>query len=1042
MPRKKEQFTPPQERVSVTPEEGADIQAPQETSREQAVGLLIRAKTRVDEFAGRPKLRGVDLEAAPEEIRARLAELEKEAYGAGAVFEDAVREICDPKVERMMPHPEEKTQSKNAAKPLREKMVDKIYRVLEAWGDSIKKRAEDTDAPDRIKEIAVWLPAAVTRFEMEKSRINNIIGRAEREGKSIGAFLVDFQFAATKPSQEVAGLEDAYLEYGIEKLRELGAELGIDFQKFGEEATDLEEIIAESQTKEESVEKSSLLTVSLPRITGFERLRNALRRSKEIIKIVGAGIASVALAPLASAAQALGLTVGKMVPQRFLRKLEAAQIPGIPSFGSMMEIPVMRRSEEGLEGENPDRKSLFSSTQMFRHYDVKHDAFIAEKEPVRFTRYETSVDQHSELGKATLRLEGHVDINEFTLQSVELADRDPKTGFIPIPRPFGFGDALMLPLRAEAIYIETEGEAIIDKKIIDLPLHFDQYGQLWVDSSPLHPTQEKVTIMMRYGSYVPPREGEESVLTSFAVRSFIKQNPEYFRRTIPPLDRTAAAMELELPPDLETLMIKLEQSKLTASEKVVRLRQYMTVQFGYGKGFRAALRIATARGKNSVERIANAHEGVCFDTNKLAYILLARLGISAEMHVGYGSGSWRDDDVKARYEVSGGGEFVNRERARAFADITTKHGHAFLRYWDADAGVMRTADFTASDSLADIRWSRRNKALRDLVRSHLEEEYGFPSQEMMTKEQRQLAHEINSRLMPFYQITHDQTTPQRYGIGRDGFVTTFQKGWKPLFIGFVQFERAHDPTPLPQVTDPYKGGRKDVGDFIQSHIERSALFPFAESFEREGVALMEPYLERLRGAAEIIMQKLTRTRKDSFSEELRPFFRDAEEKRRSEFTRFQLRPDILVRYFFTRYLPQLRGPDIGFDSATGSYTIYRRSGEIPNVPTVGLTAEDISKDMQIGFKLWQSDAERMTVKIETFVAQMENVKFDLFEDALLKHIFGVGKKPLRELSPAEGRAFDMLRHTFMEGVVPKGMTLTIDQKDGRWIFRKKPELSS
>ncbi|GEM_PF-6974641 len=1012
-----------------------------EMLEEEAARFLIRAKTRVDEFASRPKLHGVDLEETPEEIRAHIAALEKEAREVGAVFEDEVRKVVPLESERMMPHHQkEKLQKAKKEKP--EKMGDKIIRVLDVFAEALTRRSTEDGASDRVKETAGWLPDALIRLRDQKARLADIVARTEREGKLVGAFAIDFQFAAAPQKKDVLGLEDARLEYGIEKLSELETTLGVDFKKMGEDADiGLEEIIKEEEKGDHGKKQRAASTASLPNIKSLERLRNALFRMKEIAKVVGLGVAGAAIAPLAGVLKVLGLGK-KLGSSKFLQRLDAAQIPGIPGFGTLIEVPVMRRSEESLLSERPSYSGLLSSTQLFRHYDARRDAFVAEKEPRHLTRYETSVDDHTELGKATLRLEEHVDINEFT-SDVELANRDPDTGFISIPRPFDESDALMMPLRVEANYQEWEGDGLKENKYIDLPLHYDGEGQLWVDPRALSPTQKKTKLIVRYGLYGTPHDQEESLLTSFTVREFMKKNPDYFAARVPHVDKEAAAMKLELPPDFEALMANLEKGDLGNAQKVNLLGEYMDAHFGYGKGFFAALRIATARGKNSVERIAHAQEGVCFDTNKLVYILLARLGVPAEMHVGYGRGEWQiERSQKAGYDVAGG-EFVNRTRARAWADITTKHGHAFLRYWNADAGTMQTVDFTASDSLADIKHKEDRNAKIARVRHELDEKYDFPTDAMVREEENKLHEETIEPLMQFYQIDSEANVAKKFVIIRNAedtgepTIRLIPQGRKPMLMAFIKYigkGQGADTLLYPTVTDPGLGSREEVRAFIESHIERRALIPFAELFYRESGAVMHTLIGQLEEIAEGLMRDMTRTKKRAFAEGLRPFFRDEEEKERSEFARFELRPEIIVRYLFTRYFPRLFGPAIGFDAKSGAYKLYTRDEE-QGISSYAkeVSAEDIARDVRQDIKEWKDKADKI---VEGILDTSTGFKdFESFEDNLWASVFRV-RTVKKELSPAEVELLDALRYTWKTGVTPKDVVLKINEK-GKWIFIKK-----
>ena len=149
----------------------------------------------------------------------------------------------------------------------------------------------------------------------------------------------------------------------------------------------------------------------------------------------------------------------------------------------------------------------------------------------------------------------------------------------------------------------------------------------------------------------------------------------------------------------------------TVSGKTKRLRESFTSLFEYPKDAHDTRKILRAKGRDDVERITNAFCGNCFDTNKIAYILLQQSGIPCRFVNGYPEGT----DTEDHENQDNGTRGDHREK---FV-IRSAEAHAFVRYFDQDTQRWEVLDVTPEKKYLPSwfdRWSEAREAKKDIKR--------------------------------------------------------------------------------------------------------------------------------------------------------------------------------------------------------------------------------------------------------------------------------------------------------------------------------------
>lgn len=364
-------------------------------------------------------------------------------------------------------------------------------------------------------------------------------------------------------------------------------------------------------------------------------------------------------------------------------------------------------------------------------------------------------------------------------------------------------------------------------------------------------------------------------------------------------------------------MQALAQSSRPVAEKVDALSKYLEQTFGYGKGLRAALRIALAPGTKALEKIAAAREGNCYDVNRLAYVLLAKVGVAVEMHTGFSPGAYHPPGIWAQWGINknpqdrGFGE-IQREPVAVFADIGAEHAHAFLRYFDPERQVMVVKDFTPQKSLADRREFLKDETHRETTRQQLEAQYGLPLLAAVRREDKVL-NEAMSRIVAWF--GQEQNKSKEYYVldSANGKVVRETRRRYPLAFPISREDpRAVNKVAdmLPVVWDFSFDTPEQTAQFLDQHARRAAFYPLAREFYKSGEAEMQKVYSEVKQAAQTLLDKLGRSRKEGIAKQLQQedFFDPEEEFLRSQSERFTVNAEVLSRYLMARYIPDLCGP--------------------------------------------------------------------------------------------------------------------------------------
>ncbi len=640
----------------------------------------------------------------------------------------------------------EKLQSEAETSEPHDNQSDDISREYEKFLENIKflslgigqMRAEGIVDP-KLDEAERWLPGLALELSVGRTKYQAMLERPKLDklptfkvvNSEIGFGAHNFdpkevdklnKTRAELGEKNASYINKEYLAYGLERLRNLCSDyFEIQPEKFTTLEREEQNIIPPLKKKPGRQFNEHLLQDSelIPQSKLEKILHKLFAKAKSTVEVAVA----IPKQLWAEANSLFSLVLMKIIPEKFGRKLwsqimkkgDFSQTPGaVPTFFS--------RFLPAIAVENIASRTLSSPFNMrfkrFNRYDPDTDSFKEAERGDRKIKFEAPVSMHY------LKTEAKsVDVH--TLEFLHFPIEGTEDSMILLPTPSGgknSRDAQCIPVSLEAVH--SSGATM------DIPIYYNDSGDCFFDKTEIPPEWHDVT--MRFNHIIRRyHDRDKNFRSESTVSEFITQNPGCFSE--PNMELDDGAMRAELPEELSSLIS--EWSHLSSTkEKIKAVGNYFKENFSYPPKFFGSLRILFAEGESNLEKIFSAKEGNCYDTNRLAYIILHKLGVPCDL----GTGIAPDEDPKnfkdGEYvlpEASGlkegttigfeGDVQIYRPRSEINYTLSPGGAHAFLRYFDIERRIWCTLDVTPSLSGGSLKKERKYVAAELRSKQFLEE---------------------------------------------------------------------------------------------------------------------------------------------------------------------------------------------------------------------------------------------------------------------------------------------------------------------------------
>lgn len=134
--------------------------------------------------------------------------------------------------------------------------------------------------------------------------------------------------------------------------------------------------------------------------------------------------------------------------------------------------------------------------------------------------------------------------------------------------------------------------------------------------------------------------------------------------------------KFDLGPVLGNKIKQWKEAQIPDHLLVEEIKDFVTSYLYYSEGFKDFLSIFFAKGLKAYQKTINSRRGVCYDANKIGFMILKKLGIATKFITGYG--------------VEGYGEIANTR-------------HAYLKYWSKEKERWLVVDMTPKKNSEDER---------------------------------------------------------------------------------------------------------------------------------------------------------------------------------------------------------------------------------------------------------------------------------------------------------------------------------------------------
>lgn len=357
----------------------------------------------------------------------------------------------------------------------------------------------------------------------------------------------------------------------------------------------------------------------------------------------------------------------------------------------------------------------------------------------------------------------------------------------------------------------------------------------------------------------------------------------------------------------------------TATEKITAVRDFFREHVGYARGWVSRSRIAAAPGRNNLERIASAKEGNCYDTNRLAYVILQKLGISTELYTGLSIGDRKKID-KAKFllpilsmqknknlgmevDASPGnflwnGNFLWKD-TEGTRESKSSHAHAFLRYFDENKQAWLLFDVTPAKTLADKESSKKYEKDREVEKAWWLKEMDVINQEVGWDSTERVAERLQHVQTQIGQFRDVWFPGNRGSSGEDTYLVKDEE------TGYVvereQEDIDVDINRFGMIIDNRYSGfskREMRKEYLKERTSFEAVAPFVERSFPEFQRVLNETLQPLQDAVNAYVDRhaMRRTTLGAWKQELIPYLTDEEND-------MVLNPTVLKRGLL-RYLVQ------------------------------------------------------------------------------------------------------------------------------------------
>lgn len=675
---------------------------------------------------------------------------------------------------------------------------------IEEWDTQLntfsKKIAEQSSIPRSLQQIQDILPQVTAAIREKRQILIASLKHAPEKQDAFRIALREFTFGIQGPSEQEkkSVLTTSFLEYAGNKLREM-AEMMFE--------TTLEKLAEKTQeTKKSDEPLSPALDVSTTQglhlviSKKVPLMKRLSQRVKETWFFLKESIREFIQKLKAERQRTKDPeTYQQRLWENMLQEMSVSQPPagGDDRRDPFNQAPVVIDHWTSTDGTVPPL-NCYTSVGHFDRYDsavdrlVKADAPHAVS-PIQFPATRTrsqSVDTQSSGMRTVENFEKRYPKYTMVLHHFDPRPLAKNDGLAPLPRAYPMGETLLLPLVAEIKFAHDEIVSICS-------LWHDENGSLYVDTKSLPPTGKITEFSIKYSIHDP----KDSPAMSPDQFAFIEENPILLNgeKTAMCIDPAAVAAEISVPAELKEQMERWK--KLPVSERVNAVKTYLRKTYGYGRGSEAMWRIRRQPGVSDLEKIMHAHEGNCFDVNRVGYVLLHKLGIPCTFHTGYGESREEElvEEVGHTLQPISEADTVGKTTALAqekrsihLEKIHSSESHAFLRYVDPETGTPRVLDLTPPHQrdfvIAKQQWLER--------RQLLDAKYAFaPFKEWKEEADRNFLQIIESMKSPWMFLSEPWM--------RDGRIETT---WSTQ-LSFPDFST---DLCLGRVVDMWKPGRRDV----------------------------------------------------------------------------------------------------------------------------------------------------------------------------------------------------------------------------------------
>lgn len=384
---------------------------------------------------------------------------------------------------------------------------------------------------------------------------------------------------------------------------------------------------------------------------------------------------------------------------------EHRQLGGVamPRGRAGASIGAVRVIKENLVNHYKDvdvRKDVFVCDSVFDRFDPKTDTIYRSCDPGTYSSIKGGLTGDEIASNSRLIVELEID-----RKYMNIGER------VSLPRLKILANRIAVPLFA--------------KWPSDESYSLDEYGNCY-------------TICTRNsGKSVYPYLLYDTSEASPAVEQFLRNWPQLVGTLVPP-DVDLIQSPPQLSPFLEAKIGEWLSLSKTDSEIVMEVSRFIQSRWSYPRGFLAPFRIFSSPGDTVIEQISHALEANCFDSSKLTYVILTRLGIQCRINGGL---SLAGTDLSQRRPVTynpkiklaafyGNRLVRDRKITGGFVEypIFLGNGHSTVEFFDRQDRRYKLVDPTPSGnrSLAEVHSLRkRSQELDGKPNSH-EESHKVP----------------------------------------------------------------------------------------------------------------------------------------------------------------------------------------------------------------------------------------------------------------------------------------------------------------------------